>query len=397
MNINHYPIHLNVLNNTFPPKELLNSDGINQFDSYGIPPLHYAIHMQNIDMVKYLIDNNANVLIRNKNGFNGYQEAVATRNTKLIQLIYDQTYKIYDKMYEERVDDGSRTLEEMHDFQFVLHWECQSWIPFGSYFLPSDNNLVRKKKNSLRFDMNIVGFSNYMIQKGKGSLIFYGEDNDQFKKGEVIFVDHGKKSVKRLCGYGARRDIKIDQVLKSNLTSMNAHLVFGATHAKTTFGHLKKEMINGEMCDVYDLTPSHVELITREVDKSTNAPQTFSNTIYDKENQTTHQRHNILLRKTDKEIFRKKTMNGEMWIGKNGIKLSQFLILMKFLSKHFDDFSRFEQFFQNHHLTDDDGFPVQFKIPLAFSLSTILRIQDYTTESPDESIFDIPTDYDIEN
>ncbi|KAL7717278.1 Ankyrin repeat domain-containing protein [Entamoeba marina] len=368
MQDNLYLIHLNVLNNTFPPKNLLNHDSINQLDSYGIPPLHYAIHMQNVDLVKYLIDNNANIQLKNKYGFSAYQEAVATRNTELIQLMYDELYKIYDKTYDERVENGCRTLEEMQDFQFVLHWECQSWIPFGSYFLPSDNNLIRKKKNNLRFDTNIVGFE---------------KDHGQFKRGDVIFIDHGKKSVKKISGGGTHEDIKIDE--------------FGATRAKSTFGYLKKESIDGEMCNVYDLTPSNVKLITREVDKSTNAPQTFSNTIYDKENQTTHQKRNILLRKTDKETKHKREINGEMWIGKNGIKLSQFFILSKYISKYSPEFARLEEFLHNQHLTDDDGFPVQFKISLAFTLSLVTRVQNYTTESPDESIFDIPTDYNIEN
>ncbi|EKE41929.1 hypothetical protein ENUP19_0082G0089 [Entamoeba nuttalli] len=394
--INKYtPVHWAIINNIPLKEEMLYHCNINDFDCYGIPGLHYAIHMQNREVIQWLFDHGADPLLRNKNGFNAFQEAVCTRNEQIIKITYEKTYNYYRTIYDERVIDGAETLNELHDFQFTLHWELQTWIPLGTYLLPSDNNVIRKRGKNLRLDMNIIGFNHYTVQKGNGSLIFFGEDKNQFKKGEVIFVNHNEKTVTKLCGCGTQRKLKIEDVLKTNVTTMKTKIIFDCKEAKTLLGYERNENINGINCKVYNVTPFWAELITRELPSIIQKPKHFKSKIYDDEYMQNHIKNNILLRKNEKEILRKKTCQAEMWIGKGSIELSEFKILMKFLSKNFDNFSAFEDFFERNNLTNDFGFPLQFKIPLAFSLSIVANIKDYQAVSPSEEIFEIPKAYNI--
>ena len=149
--IEYTELHYKIINNERITKQMIDIKEINTFDKYGIPPLHYAIHMQDKELISLLLNNGADPLIRNKNGFNSYQESVCTRNMEIIELIYDKTYDYYEKIYEKRVEDGIKTLKELKDFSFELHWELQTWIPLAGYLLPSGNNLVRKKRWKFTF------------------------------------------------------------------------------------------------------------------------------------------------------------------------------------------------------------------------------------------------------
>ncbi|ELP90104.1 hypothetical protein EIN_405180 [Entamoeba invadens IP1] len=389
------PLHLLVFKGEIPPDEMDYSN-INTFDIFGIPVLHYAIHTQNISIVKTLLLHGADPLLRNKNGFNAYQESVCTRNIELITLLYEETYNFYDAIYSKRVIDGIDTLEKMDDFQMTIHWELQTWIPLGTYLLPSDDNLARKRSHNLRFDMGIIGFENYNIKRGRGSLFFFGEDKGRWKKGEVFFVNHDEHTVEKMCGRGIRRKLKVKEVLLTDVTTMRTNFVLNCERAKNMWGNDRNESVNGIECRVFDVTPLSVNLVTREI--PTNRPilpKIFSDSIYSQKEKWDTK--NILLGNGEKEVYRKKTNGAELWVGKGAIQLSQFRILTGFLERNFDDYKKFEDFFDKNGLTDDDGFPVQLKIPLALSLSLVLNIKNYSKVQPEESVFDIPDDYTFVN
>ena len=391
------PLHLKVIKNEPITDSDINDKEIDTFDSYGIPVLHYAIHMQNIPLIELLLKHNADPLIRNKNGFNSYQEATCTRNIEIIEMLYDKTYEFYEVTYDARVIDGAKTLGEMTDFTFTFKWELQSWIPLAGYLLPSDVNLMRKKGPNLRFDMTISGFENYRLKRGNSSLIFFGEDRGRFTKGQVVFIDHTEKTIKKLCGCGFKRNLKKEHVLKTNLTTMSVTFPFAATAKKTMFGNDKYEVINGMQCKMFDCKPFWAELTTREPLKTPPKPKVFKERHYTEEYYQEHKNKNILLRKNEKQVFRKKTLNAEFSVGKNHIPLSQFRKLISFLAVNFDNFQNLEDFFDLGGYSDEDGFPVKFKIPLALSLSAVATITNYSNDEIDDSVFDLGEEYTIIN
>lgn len=357
-----YPVHSHVLQGVIPLEFAGNGEMLNMLDCYGIPPIHYAIHMGRVDIVDWLIGHGANPLLRNRWGFNAYQEAVCSRRIDVIQLTYDKAYDFYDKIYSERAIAGSETLARMHDFEFTLHWELQTWIPLGSYLLPSDNNVVRKRGPNLRFDMNIVGFEGYRMKRGNCSLFFFGEDHEAFKLGDVILVNYDDRTITNLCGNGSRRKLKTEEVMKTTVTTMQTVLNFDCTRSKTLLGKDRVDMVDGVKCSVYDVAPFWAQLVTREPPTVPEEDSGKWGDIYTPEFYQAHRGQNILLREGEKQQRRKRTMSAEMWVRTGSIQTSQFRILMSFLSTNFDDFSRFENFFITNELDDSKGFPVQFSL-----------------------------------
>ena len=71
--------------------------------------------------------------------------------------------------------------------------------------------------------------------------------------------------------------------------------------------------------------------------------------------------------------------------------------MISFLAVNFDNFQNLEDFFDLGGYSDEDGFPVKFKIPLALSLSAVATITNYSNDEIDDSVFDLGEEYTIIN
>jgi len=66
-------------------------DGVNDVDKHGDTPLHLAIANNKLSMVKYLLENHAQVTKQNNEGVTPLYEAAAAGNNDVIKLLLDRS------------------------------------------------------------------------------------------------------------------------------------------------------------------------------------------------------------------------------------------------------------------------------------------------------------------
>ncbi|KAF4529409.1 hypothetical protein B566_EDAN003503 [Ephemera danica] len=172
-----FPLHWLVWNNNYEELNVLlaqNTDDKEMRDTRGRTPLMLAVTLGHLESVRVLLQHSTNVNTENRDGWNVVQEAVATGDPELLQLVLER--RDYQR-YTSRIGGIPsllQKLKEAPDFYVEMKWEFTSWVPLVSRMCPSDTYKVYKQGSNVRIDTTLLGFDHTSWQRGNKTYIFKG-------------------------------------------------------------------------------------------------------------------------------------------------------------------------------------------------------------------------------
>jgi len=191
-----YPLHFCVWNNDLTGlKEKLDSetvqDELEKKDARGRSPLLLAVTLGHLESARLLMEHGANINTENKEGWTVIQEAVATGDPELVELVLQR--RDYQRLSTRvgGVPDLLLRLKEAPDFYVEMKWEFTSWLPLVARMCPSDTYKVYKQGSKVRIDTTLLGFEQNNWQRGNTSFIFHGQNDNA----TMMEVDHETKQV----------------------------------------------------------------------------------------------------------------------------------------------------------------------------------------------------------
>lgn len=143
-------------------------------DNRGRTPLMLAVTLGHIESVKTLLKHDADVNCDSPDGWTVVQEAVATGDPELVQIVLER--RDYQR-YSNRMAGIPKLLERLTqapDFYVEMKWEFTSWVPLVSRMSPSDTYKIYKQGSNVRIDTTLLGFDHTNWQRGNRSYIFKG-------------------------------------------------------------------------------------------------------------------------------------------------------------------------------------------------------------------------------
>ncbi|XP_063904695.1 ankyrin repeat domain-containing protein 13D isoform X2 [Zophobas morio] len=451
-----YPLHWLVWQNDYKQLDtrLKNKEyDKEKIDNRGRTPLMLAVTLGHLESARTLLNNEANVNCENVEGWTVVQEAVATGDPELLQMVLERRdFQRYSNRMAG-IPELLQRLKEAPDFYVEMKWEFTSWVPLVSRMCPSDTYKVFKQGSNVRIDTTLLGFDHTSWQRGNRSYIFHGHSDGA----TMMEINHDIKQVyceemktpDEALGILIPNEESVCQRLTTPIvtTYVDTDKISFERNKAGVWGWRsdKSEIINGHNCKVF--SASNVELVTKtrtehltETDKarsknSKTPLQNFLGIAEVEENQasTAHQKEYINLSNpsniTPEEYF-DSTVNLEgRDIGRpkeTSIKIQKFkanlwlceqyplslpeqilpiVDLMAISSSHF---AKLKDFIQ---MQLPSGFPVKIEIPLFHVLNAritfgnifaldipvphVNRIQedDRLTCILDECIFQCPSGY----
>jgi len=164
--------------------------GLEEKDRHGRTPLMLAVSLGRLDCTRILLDAAANVNTE-CDGWTVVQEATATGDPELVQLVLDQRDR---QRYSTRIGgipDLLKKLKDAPDFYVEMTWEFTSWVPLVSRMCPSDTYRVYKRGSSVRVDTTLLGFDQNSWVRGSRSYIFTGTNTGA----KFLEIDHDTRQV----------------------------------------------------------------------------------------------------------------------------------------------------------------------------------------------------------
>lgn len=164
--------------------------GLEARDTHGRTPLMLAVSLGRLECTRLLLDSAANVNTE-CDGWTVVQEATATGDPELVQLVLDQRDR---QRYSTRIGgipDLLKKLKDAPDFYVEMTWEFTSWVPLVSRMCPSDTYRVYKRGSSVRVDTTLLGFDQNSWVRGSRSYIFTGTSTGA----KFYEIDHDTRQV----------------------------------------------------------------------------------------------------------------------------------------------------------------------------------------------------------
>lgn len=150
-----------------------------------------AVTLGHLESTRVLLKHGTNVNVINKGGWTVVQEAVATGDPELLQLVLERRDR---QRYTSRVGgipDLLQKLKSAPDFYVEMKWEFTSWVPFLSRMCPSDTYKVYKQGSNVRIDTTLLGFDQTSWVRGNRTYIFSGKHNGA----DLYEIDHDTRFV----------------------------------------------------------------------------------------------------------------------------------------------------------------------------------------------------------
>uniref|UniRef100_A0A3B5R4H3 Ankyrin repeat domain 13A n=1 Tax=Xiphophorus maculatus TaxID=8083 RepID=A0A3B5R4H3_XIPMA len=155
-------------------------------DPRGRTPLHLAVSLGHLELVRVLLRHGASVTKENAKHWTVLQEAVSTGDPEMVQLVLQRRDYLKASTALGGVPELLLKIKESPDFYMEMKWEFTSWIPLLSRICPSDVCRIWKSGASLRVDATLLGFDNMTWIRGRRSYIFKGDDSHA----ELMEVNH---------------------------------------------------------------------------------------------------------------------------------------------------------------------------------------------------------------
>ncbi|XP_022916461.1 ankyrin repeat domain-containing protein 13D isoform X2 [Onthophagus taurus] len=186
-----YPLHWLVWNNNSSSLEEELGKRIHdkeKKDNRGRSPLMLAVTLGHMESVRSLLNFEANVNCENADGWSVLQEAVATGDPELLQLILERRdFQRYSNRMAG-IPELLQKLKQAPDFYVEMKWEFTSWV---SRMCPSDTYKVYKRGSNVRIDTTLLGFDHTNWQRGNRSYVFQGHNDGA----TMLEIDHDARSV----------------------------------------------------------------------------------------------------------------------------------------------------------------------------------------------------------
>ncbi|MED6236735.1 Ankyrin repeat domain-containing protein 13A [Ataeniobius toweri] len=184
-----FPLHSAVWENDYGKLEQqigLQQDDIEAVDPRGRTPLHLAVSLGHLELVRVLLRHGASVTKENAKTWTVLQEAVSTGDPEMVQLVLQRRDFLKASTALGGVPELLLKIKESPDFYMEMKWEFTSWIPLLSRICPSDVCRIWKSGACLRVDATLLGFDNMTWIRGRRSYIFKGDDSHA----ELMEVNH---------------------------------------------------------------------------------------------------------------------------------------------------------------------------------------------------------------
>jgi len=185
----HYLVWRNDLDN-IKQYSAVNGANLEERDPHGRTPLMLAVCLARLNAAKILIQNGANVNTET-DGWTAVQEATATGNSQLVQLVLEERDKIRYGTRMGGIPELLVKLKDVPDFYVEMTWEFTSWVPLVSRMCPSDTYRVYKRGSSVRVDTTLLGFDQSSWVRGSRTYIFTGES----QSAKFLEIDHDSQQV----------------------------------------------------------------------------------------------------------------------------------------------------------------------------------------------------------
>ncbi|XP_059484225.1 ankyrin repeat domain-containing protein 13D isoform X2 [Neocloeon triangulifer] len=189
-----YPLHWHVWHNEYAQLDAAlkkKTEDKEKRDPRGRSPLMLAVTLGHLESVRVLLNHGANVNTENREFWTVVQEATATGDPDLLQMVLE---KRDFQRYSSRiggVPELLQKLKDVPDFYVEMKWEFTSWVPLVSRMCPSDTYKVYKQGSNVRIDTTLLGFDHTNWQRGDKTYIFKGQSDSAL----MIEVDHEKREV----------------------------------------------------------------------------------------------------------------------------------------------------------------------------------------------------------
>ncbi|XP_043966847.1 ankyrin repeat domain-containing protein 13A isoform X1 [Gambusia affinis] len=184
-----FPLHSAVWENDYRKLEQqirLQQNDIEAVDPRGRTPLHLAVSLGHLELVRVLLRHGASVTKENAKHWTVLQEAVSTGDPEMVHLVLQRRDYLKASTALGGVPELLLKIKESPDFYMEMKWEFTSWIPLLSRICPSDVCRIWKSGASLRVDATLLGFDNMTWIRGRRSYIFRGDDS----YAELMEVNH---------------------------------------------------------------------------------------------------------------------------------------------------------------------------------------------------------------
>lgn len=170
-------------------KELLSTEKIK--DIHGNTPLHISISMGHKECTHLLLKHNHPISVKNMNGWTPLQEAISYGDRQILMSLHKSSRKQAKESIKTRKPGLKTALDKLGgDFEMVLNWDFQSWVPFVSRILPSDTCLLYRCGSRVRMDSTLEDFSDMRWVRGDITFII---DFDADPEPEIILMDNKRK------------------------------------------------------------------------------------------------------------------------------------------------------------------------------------------------------------
>ncbi|KDR18063.1 ankyrin repeat domain-containing protein 13D isoform X1 [Zootermopsis nevadensis] len=268
-----YPLHWLVWNNDYKDLDKELSKKVHDKekpDARGRTPLMLAVTLGHLESARILLQHATNVNTENREGWTVVQEAVATGDPELLQLLLER--RDFQR-YSSRIGgipELLQKLKEAPDFYVEMKWEFTSWVPLVSRMCPSDTYKVYKQGANVRIDTTLLGFDQTNWQRGNRSYVFKGQCDSAL----IMEVDHETQQVyvEQMCKISAE-DLQFlqpsEEAISSRLTTpivttyIDTDKISFERNKSGIWGWRsdKCEPVNGYECKVFGA--SNVELVTK--------------------------------------------------------------------------------------------------------------------------------------
>lgn len=248
-------------------------DLLEKIDCHGRTPLMLAVTLGHLESTRILLQHDANVNAENPGGWTVLQEAVATGDPELVQLVLERRDFQRHSSRLLGIPELLAKLRDAPDFYVEMKWEFTSWVPLVSRMCPSDTYRVYKSGPNVRIDTTLLGFDHSNWQRGKRSYVFKGQTGET---AIMMEIDHDSKQV-----YVERLQVSaVDSEAAAYLHQSEDHISARLTSPIVTtyidtdkisfernksgiwgWRNDKTETVNGYECKVYGA--SNVELVTK--------------------------------------------------------------------------------------------------------------------------------------